>query len=52
MDIGGLAQILYGQVSPTNAVRFGRAEASRDVDLRLWDAIWRTAYAPFCPDMF
>jgi len=52
LDISSLAQIFYGQVSPTNAVRYGRAEASRDADLRLWDAMWRTEYAPFCPNTF
>ena len=52
LDISALAQILYGQVSPTNAVRYGRADASADADLRLWDAMWRTDYAPFCPNMF
>jgi predicted acetyltransferase len=52
LDVSGLAQILYGQVSPTNAVRYGRAEASRDADLKLWDAMWRTEYAPFCPNQF
>jgi predicted acetyltransferase len=52
LDISGLAQILYGQVSPANAVRYGRAEASRDANLKLWDAMWRTEYAPFCPNSF
>jgi predicted acetyltransferase len=52
LDISALAQILFGQVSPTHAVRFGRAEASPGTDLKLWDAMWRTEYAPFCPDGF
>ncbi len=52
LDISALAQILYGQVSPTNAVRYGRAEAVPGAPLDLWDAMWRTNYAPFCPDMF
>jgi hypothetical protein len=52
LEISALAQILFGQVSPTQSVRIGRAEASRDAPLALWDAIWRTAYAPFCPDGF
>jgi predicted acetyltransferase len=52
LDISALAQLLYGQVSPTNAVRYGRAEASADADLGLWDGMWRTVYAPFCPNMF
>lgn len=52
LDISALAQLLYGQVSPTNSVRYGRAEASRDADLKLWDAMWRTEYAPFCNNGF
>ncbi len=52
LDISALAQLFYGQVSPTNAARYGRAEASPDADLKLWDAMWRTEYAPFCPNMF
>jgi predicted acetyltransferase len=52
MDISALAQLLFGQVSPTNAVRYGRAEAAPHAPLKLWDDMWRTAYAPFCPDGF
>lgn len=51
-DISTLAQLLFGEVSPTNAMRCGRAEASPDASLPLWDAVFRTGYAPFCPDMF
>ncbi|MDE3096837.1 MAG: GNAT family N-acetyltransferase [Chloroflexota bacterium] len=52
LDIAALAQILFGQVSPSRAVRYGRAEASPGAPLALWDAMWRTHYAPFCPDIF
>jgi len=52
LDISALAQLLFGQVSPSHAVRIGRAEASPDAPLDLWDAMWRTNYAPFCPDGF
>ncbi|MHB8514993.1 MAG: GNAT family N-acetyltransferase [Dehalococcoidia bacterium] len=52
LDISALAQILFGQVSPSRAVRYGRAEAAPEAPLALWDAMWRTRYAPFCPDMF
>lgn len=52
LDISALAQLFYGQISPANAVRFGRAECTPDADLKLWDAMWRTEYAPFCPNMF
>ncbi|MEX2227041.1 MAG: GNAT family N-acetyltransferase [Dehalococcoidia bacterium] len=52
LDISALAQLVFGQVSPSLAVRFGRAEASPDAPLDRWDAMWRTKYAPFCPDGF
>lgn len=52
MDVSALVQLLFGQVSPSLAVRFGRADAAPDAPLALWDAMWRTAYAPFCPDWF
>lgn len=52
LDVSALAQLLFGHVSPSRAVRIGRAEASPDAPLTLWDDIWRTAYAPFCPDGF
>lgn len=52
MDIATLAQLLYGQISPSNAVRYGRADAAASTRLRTWDAIWRTEYAPFCPNGF
>jgi predicted acetyltransferase len=52
LDVSSLAQLLFGQVAPSRAVRFGRAEAAPDAPLPLWDAIWRTEYAPFCPDSF
>ena len=52
MDVSALVQLLFGQVSPSLAVRFGRADAAPDAPLPLWDAMWRTVYAPFCPDWF
>jgi len=52
MDVSALALLLCGTISPSQAVRIGRAEASPDAPLDLWDAIWRTAYAPHCPDGF
>ncbi len=52
LDVSALVQLLFGQVSPSLAVRFGRADAALDAPLPLWDAMWRTAYAPFCPDWF
>lgn len=52
LDVSALAQLLFGQVSPSLAVRYGRAEASPAAQLSRLDAIFRTQYAPFCPDMF
>jgi predicted acetyltransferase len=51
-DISGLVQMLFGQVAPSLAVRIGRAEAAPNAPLDLWDAMWRTTHAPFCPDWF
>ncbi len=52
LDVSALAMLLCGAVSATNLVRYGRAEASVDAPLDLWDRMWRTAYAPHCPDGF
>lgn len=52
LDVSALLQLLYGQISPSQAVRYGRAEAAPDAPLAQWDAIWRTDYAPYCPNMF
>ena len=52
MDISTLALLLFGTMTPTNAVRSGRAEAAPGAPLALWDAMWRTEYAPHCPDGF
>jgi len=52
MDISALVQLLFGEVLPSRSVRYGRAEATPDAPLDRWDAMWRTTYAPFCPDMF
>jgi predicted acetyltransferase len=52
LDISALAQLLFGQVAPSLSVRYGRADAAPDAPLALWDGMWRTAHAPFCPDTF
>ncbi len=52
LDISGLVQLMYGQISPSLAVRYGRAEANGSAPLAIWDAMWRTEYAPYCPDSF
>jgi predicted acetyltransferase len=52
MDISGLALLLFGTIAPAHAVRIGRADAAPDAPLDLWDAMWRTHYAPYCADGF
>jgi predicted acetyltransferase len=52
LHVSSLVQLLFGQTSPTTAVRIGRADAVPNAPLGLWDAMFKTAYAPFCPDTF
>ncbi len=52
MPVSTLAQVLFGQVSPSQAVRWGRAEATPKARLDGWDAMWKARFAPFCPDTF
>jgi predicted acetyltransferase len=52
LDISALALLLFGTIPPSRAVRIGRAEAAADAPLDLWDAVWRTKHAPYCPDGF
>jgi hypothetical protein len=49
MDVSALVQLLW-PVSPSLAVRYGRAAPRRT----RWccGCVWRTEYAPFCPDWF
>lgn len=52
LDAATLALLVFGTVSPSRAVRYGRAEATPTTDLATWDNMFRTEYAPFCPDGF
>ena len=52
LDISTLALLMFGTIAPSRAVRIGRAEASPGAPLDLWDAMWRTKHAPYCPDGF
>ena len=52
LDVSSLVQMLFGQVAPSREVRYARADAAPDAPLALWDAMFRTEYAPFCPDWF
>jgi len=51
MDVSALAQLMFGHLTPSESVRYGRTEAAPDAPLQMWDAMWRIGYAPFCPDM-
>jgi predicted acetyltransferase len=52
MDVSTLALLMFGTISPSHAANIGRAEAAPDAPLDLWDSMWRTKYAPWCPDGF
>jgi predicted acetyltransferase len=52
LDVSALALLMFGTVAPSSLVRWGRAEASVNAPLELWDAMWRTEHAPHCPDGF
>jgi predicted acetyltransferase len=52
LDISAMALLMCGTLSATALLRAGRAEAAPGAPLDQWDAIWRTAYAPHCPDGF
>lgn len=52
LDVSTLALLMFGTITPSHAVHIGRAEASAGAPLDLWDAIWRTKHAPYCPDGF
>jgi predicted acetyltransferase len=47
-----LASLLAGHWSATYLARAGRVEAADEAKLRLADDLFRTAYAPFCPNGF
>jgi predicted acetyltransferase len=51
-DASTLALMLFGTQPPSHLVNIGRAEAAPDAPLELWDQMWRTKHAPFCPDGF
>ena len=51
-DVSALALLLFGTQPPSHLVKIGRAEAAPGAPLDLWDQMWRTKHAPFCPDGF
>lgn len=50
--ISTMAQLLFGQISATEAWRMGRLESADPRALARCDALLRTAYRPFCADHF
>lgn len=52
MPIDTLAMLIFGQISPTQAVRMGRAKPSEGCDLSKWDRVMQTRHKAFCPDFF
>jgi len=52
MPISTLAMLFFGQISATEAARMGRLTVFEQKALSLWDRVLRTAYRPFCADMF
>lgn len=52
MPVSTLAMLLFGQLSATEASRMGRLDAHDRRALDRVDAMFRTAYRPFCPDHF
>jgi len=52
MPISTLAMLFFGQISATEAARMGRLFVFEQDALALWDKVFRTAYRPFCADIF
>ncbi len=52
ISIDTLAMLLFGQISPSEAVSMGRAVRPEGCDLSKWDRIMRTRHKAFCPDFF
>ena len=52
MPISTLAMLAFGQISATEAARMQRLDVHETDALSLWDKAMRTAYRPFCADVF
>jgi len=44
--------LVFGQISATEAARMERLDVLEHGALSSWDRVMRTAYRPFCADMF
>lgn len=47
-----LAMLFFGQLGATQAARMGRLDVNDAGALGTWDTVMRTAYRPFCADIF
>jgi len=52
MPISTLAMLVFGQISATEAARMQRLSVLDHNALPIWDRVMRTAYKPFCADVF
>lgn len=52
LPVETLAMLLFGQISPTRAVRMGRMAITEKADLSSWDHLFATRHKPFCADFF
>ncbi|MFC1917006.1 enhanced intracellular survival protein Eis [Chloroflexota bacterium] len=52
MPISTLAMLVFGQISATEAARMQRLDVLKASALSTWDRVIRTAYRPFCADLF
>jgi predicted acetyltransferase len=52
MPVSTLAMLMFGQISASQAARMGRLDTYDYQALLLWDKVMKTAYRPFCADMF
>jgi len=52
MPVSTLAMLAFGHLSATEAARMQRLSVLDQDALPLWDRLMRTAYRPFCADVF
>ena len=52
MPVSTLAMLVFGQLSATEAARMARLDVLEPDALSSWDRVMRTAYRPFCADLF
>jgi predicted acetyltransferase len=52
LPVETLAMLLFGQITPTQAMRMGRMHVTEEKALDQWDRLFSTRHQPFCPDFF